>query len=396
MTIGIIELAEAGHFTYVESIAQVYLSAPDNKVIILTTPKGAKALAHLDNPQLSVVEINPEIPTVFDEIGRYDLNMAYIVTLEHTNKQGYRLIQSLLATNWRFPVNFVIHNIVFWTKSGILEKVRSVLYHTKGLNSAFYELKKTFWYGRNNSHLLKHIFNSNGKLVVLSHAVASELATHVGAGRVQVMPFSVYTGAIPDNSADNKKIRVCFPGYVSAVRRDYFSVLRFFKHPVIRQHYTFDFLGGIAEHEGGAAVVIEAKHYQSMGADIYLYEKPSVGIVEFDEQLAKADLIFGNLHVQVGFNSTYGKSKESGLLFTMIKAAKPGMVPADYPVEPALITSNLTFNNYDEALQLLIKIAEQPTLLNALKEQALVGAREYAPESVLKKISVESPKANRH
>jgi hypothetical protein len=386
MNIGIIEVAEAGHFTYVESMAQVYLAALDNKVIIFTTSKGITSLAHLQNERLSLVEVNPDAKDVFQHINQYRLDVAYVVTLEHTNKRGYGLIRHFLETDWMFPVHFVIHNIVFWTPSGILEQLKSVIYYTKNLKSGIYEIKKTFWYSRFNQSLIEKIFKTGGRLVVLSHAVANELALHFGREKVQIMPFSVYTASIPDRSSNNEKIRLCFPGYVSAVRRDYFSVLKLMEQPEIRERFAFDFLGGIASHEGGDDVVAAAKLYQNKGATIYLYEKPSVGIIEFDEQLSKADLIFGNLHVQVGFNSTYGKSKESGLLFTMIKAAKPGIVPADYPLEPALIASNLIFKDYEAVQSLLIELAKHPEQLIELKQAALVTAKMYAPEQVLKRL----------
>ena len=103
-----------------------------------------------------------------------------------------------------------------------------------------------------------------------------------------------------------------------------------------------------------------------------------------------ADIVLGNLHQKVVPQSKYGKSKESGLLFTMIKAAKPGILPADYPCEPALQSSVLYFNDYSAAEKLLLQLAQERTSLTLLKENAIVNSNFYTPQNVLSRLESSS------
>ncbi|MBK8389425.1 MAG: hypothetical protein IPL23_09200 [Saprospiraceae bacterium] len=84
----------------------------------------------------------------------------------------------------------------------------------------------------------------------------------------------------------------------------------------IKENITWDFLGGIPIEGQADEIVKRAKDLIAKGYKIILYEKNSVSLNEFDEQLNKADLILGNLMIDHGAKSTYGKSMESGLPFS--------------------------------------------------------------------------------
>jgi hypothetical protein len=108
----------------------------------------------------------------------------------------------------------------------------------------------------------------------------------------------------------------------------------------------------------------------------------------YNEQLGKADLILGNMHLQQGRLGQYGKTKETGILFTMIKAGKPGLLPVGYPPETPLKSSALTFQNYEEVATIILNYLNNPKLLNDLKQKAKENAFYYHPNQIYKRIEV--------
>ena len=107
---------------------------------------------------------------------------------------------------------------------------------------------------------------------------------------------------------------------------------------------------------------------------------------EFDDNLSKADIILGNMHLQQGANSIYGKTKETGIIFTMIKAAKPGILPVDYPCDDNLKSSVLTFKNYSDIVRILEHLYNHRNELAILQVKALENALKFTPLSIYSKL----------
>ena len=76
---------------------------------------------------------------------------------------------------------------------------------------------------------------------------------------------------------------------------------------------------------------------------------------DYDTKLVQADLILGNLNVSVNKYSTYGKTKESGTAFAMIRVAKPGLLPLAYQTMDELKSSTINFKSYDDAKKEALK-----------------------------------------
>lgn len=398
MKIAILEIAPHGHFTYVESIAKIYTAVAENQVVIFTHERGQKALQHLENQQISLKIWHPLPSKVTYTEGVHSFlsgivgfDKLFVVTLEAHFKDPFRLMQVFEKIEFNCPIYYVIHNLDFWFELNFANKIRHIFHQLDGFKSFVYRLKVYFYYAQINARIVEKVKRSNGFFVSLTSTVGAELARYVGAERVKVIPFSVFEDKIADKSADNTHFRVCLPGYVSASRRDYASIFKILAadtEGVVKDNIAFDFLGGIAAvTEGGEAIKNEANDWIRKGYALHIYDKPSVGLTEFDDNLAKADIVLGNLILKQGATSSYGKLKESGLIFTMIKAAKIGLVPADYPLEPALKSSVLTFKTYEEAIDILLRLRQNPDELQRLKAAALINARKFTPLSILKKLA---------
>jgi hypothetical protein len=396
MKIAILEIAPHGHYTYVESIAQIFTSVAENQVVIFTNERGHAALQHLENQQIKIEvwqSLSPEEATneglkAFLK-GSIGFDKLFVVTLEAQFKEPFRIMQTFEKIEFNCPIYYVIHNLDFWFELNFKNKLRHLIHQLDGFNALIYRLKVYFYYTSINAKIVEKVKRSNGYFVSLTTTVGAELARYVGAERVLAIPFSVYDGKLVDDSENNQRLRVCLPGFVSAVRRDYasiFAILATDTEGSLRDKIEFEFLGGISVAEGGEAIRDEANSWIKKGYALRIYDKPSVGLKEFDENLAKADVVLGNLILKQGVSSSYGKLKESGLIFTMIKAAKVGLLPIDYALEPALKSSVLTFNNYEEAMQILLELHQNKTELNQLKNEALINSKKYTPLNILQKI----------
>jgi hypothetical protein len=318
----------------------------------------------------------------------------FVVTLEANFKEPFRIMRIFEKIDFNCPIYYVIHNSDFWFERGFMRLARQIYFQLAGFKSLFYLLKVYFHYAAVNPKIVEKVKKSNGYFVSLTTTVGAQLAEYVGKDRVVAIPFSVYDGKLVDRSAENQRLRVCIPGFVSSVRRDYASIFKILAadtEGVIRDGIEFDFLGGIALAEGGEAIREEAKRWMEKGYTLHIYDKPSVGLIEFDENLAKADIVLGNLNIVQGIKSSYGKSKESGLIFSMIKAAKAGLLPADYTLEPALMSSVLTFKNYEEAAKILVQLRKNKQQLQQIKAAALDNALKFTPLSILKNLTEKSP-----
>ena len=396
MKIALLEIAPHGHYTYVESIALIFTAVLENQVVIFTNERGHNALKHIENEQISIKSWQSQVPEAATNerlkaflLGIKGFDKLFVVTLEANFKEPFRIMQIFEKIDFHCPIYYVIHNSDFWFELSLKNKIHHIFHQLDSFKSFVYRLKVYFYYATINAKIVEKVKQSNGYFVTLTTTVGKQLAKYVGAERVIAVPFSVYDGKITDKSAENQRLRVCMPGFVSSVRRDYASIFKLLAadtEGVIREGLEFDFLGGISVAEGGEAIKKEAHRWIKKGYILHIYDKPLIGLVEFDENLAKADIVLGNLNLVQGIKSSYGKSKESGLIFTMIKAAKAGLLPADYALEPALDSSVLTFDNYEEVAKILLRLQENKEELNKLKAAAFKNSQKFTPLSILSEL----------
>jgi hypothetical protein len=389
MTIALLEIAPHGHYTYVESIARIYAADPSNQVLIFTNERGGKVLQYLENQQIRlVVKSDTEgVSSFLKKIKNVD--KLVVVTLESYTRELYHIAQIFEKTEFNCPIDYVLHNFDIWFQQSFFDKIRNVLYQTKSLKIAPYWFKVYFKYNRIHPKIIEKIKRSNGRFVTMSAPLAAELAHFVGEENVAVLPFSVFDGQLTDKSKDNKRLRICLAGQVSAVRRDYFSILNILRldtEGVLRDAFDWDFLGKVSTAEDGQTVVEAAKPLIDKGYSIRIYQD-YLKMADYDDELSHADIVLGNLILQQTATARYGKSKETGVIFTMIKAAKAGLLPADYPLEPALKSSVLTFTTYEEVIKILLHLHQNPEELNLLKAEALKNSMKYTPLSIFEKLN---------
>jgi hypothetical protein len=96
--------------------------------------------------------------------------------------------------------------------------------------------------------------------------------------------------------------------------------------------------------------------------------------------LRLCDVFLGNLKPRLNQQCKYGETKETGVIFNMIKAGKPGIFPDSYPIDKNLKPICLI---YDKDLHpLLSGLLKDNTKIYDLKERALEIAKLYEPANL--------------
>jgi hypothetical protein len=93
------------------------------------------------------------------------------------------------------------------------------------------------------------------------------------------------------------------------------------------------------------------------------------------------------MNVIVDKFSSYGKTKESGIVYTMIRCAKPGILPSQYPILTEIKSSTLTFNSYNDLKAILYNISNKRERLDELLIEAKKNSLYFAPSCLLKTIN---------
>jgi hypothetical protein len=379
----IIEIDPVGHYPLVESIARIYSTQAGNKITVYTIPRGLKALNNIlqDNIEVREADFSNGYSTFFYGIRNFD--KIFITTLEPNSRLVYILLKAFLNTKFECPIYFFVHHIDFWFKQGLIDKLRNILFRFEGIRNFLYKIKVQFLYAPILKKVSQKILNSQGKLVVLSENLKQALATFVPLNKIAVIPFSVYDPLIVDESNQGDKFRICIPGFLCSRRRNYASILQLMdNNEFFIKKICWDFLGGNPDTKDSQNLIAQFQTMQKKGHDIHYYSEKLLDMKYFDSQLAKADIILGNMQLQTNANTVYGKTNETGVVFSMIKCAKPGLLPHFYSFDKSLDTSVIRFNKYDEIPNILYNLISQKDSFLQLKKNALSNSVMYSCESV--------------
>lgn len=386
MRIGVIEIMPKGHYTLVESVAKIFASDPNNTVIIYTTTVGCANTSFILNEYSNVEIVDVEkqygIVNFINELTNLGLQKAYIITLDH-------YISEIANLKLNFPLHLFIHNIYLWFDLGFKSNLSRTIKEIKEKPLlTHYWIKRNFVQSAIKKKATKNILSSGGKFVVLNGNLSKELSRFTSPKHIEEIPFSIYQPKLADTSSD-EQFRICLPGMLSTSRRDYFSVFEMMRtHPsVFKENVMVDLLGGINSSEAGEEVLKEAKKVKAEGFNIRYYEKELVAINEFDEELSKSNIVLGNMHVIMNEFNIYGKSKDSGIMYTMVKASKPGLLPIGYAILPELESSTLVFKDYTELANIIKGLIDNKDSLALLKINAKKNSEYFSPELVYKRIS---------
>lgn len=387
METGILEFMEHGHFTLVDSLCRIFSSDASGKITLLVHPNNAanaeKLAKKLPHQHIEVISGSPE--ELLEKAKEMPFDRIYIVTPEKHFRKIYQLADVHRCM-------LFIHNIDEWFDQSLKKRIYELAQNTR-LNPAAFKANiyflKRFFFSVQKKKIVHRIISGEHKIVVLNQNL-KELATkYIPGHKIEIVPFSVFDDSLSDLSATNNKLRVCIPGILSALRRDYDSVFNLLQeNPRLKDQIQLDLLGGVSKSssERSAEVLTRAEALKEAGYDIIIRNVAYVHLDEFDTELAKADIILGNMHIQLNKYSKYGETKESGIPFTMVRAGKPGLLPTEYRTLPEISSSTVNFSSYNELGTILLNLADRPAEIQQLKAQARINSEYFAPQKLYNKL----------
>lgn len=382
---GKVEVMPKGHVTLVESVAKIYCSDQGNSVkIFINSEIVDEVLNMFDSvPNVEIVprKLGEELTEYFERIKDYHTDKIYITTMDKHFEKFYEFFTYS-------SINLFIHDIDHWFGTSFLRNLRSFFYGFTFSIKLIYDFKVNFIYAAKKRKIIKKLKSCGGKFVVLNNNLKKELSAFVDESIIEVIPFSFYDKRLINRSYLNKTLRICIPGIISNKRRDYLGVLDFLdkNYELLKSKIELDLLGYPSFSEDGDRIIQKAEELIKKGMKIHLHGYDYIPADVFNENLSRADIILGNLKIHVEKFSFYGKTKETGVTFTLIRAAKPGIISIGYDIMEELKSSVLFYENFDQLKEILLKLADNRDYLDKLKKEAQSNSLYFEPSLIYNRL----------
>lgn len=388
MRVGVTEIMETGHITLAETLCRIFCSDTGNRVYLFTIEAHSPNLAFLTiifpNLVLVVKPAEQSLEAFLNETGNYSLDRIYLVTLSKHFK---------IISGWeiRTRLFLIVHNTDEWFINTFSVSLKKFFYYISGTAQFklwIYFFKVFFIFPSYKKEILEKVRKSDGRLVVLSKSVQKVLNDMVVTIPSEVVPFSVFDPTLVTGQTDlSKQLRICVPGILSQYRRNYLAFLETIEMQLsdLRASFIVDFLGGVQNEnqlDKHDLILNKIEALKGKGFSIIAHNVRFIPPVEYDAELSKADIIVGNMNVSLNRYSIYGKTKETGIPFAMIRAAKPGILPDSYPVPDGLETSTMVYHDFKDLGEILVKIILNRAKVEDLKKRAVENSKKFSPEIV--------------
>jgi hypothetical protein len=393
MRVAIVEIMDTGHIPMVDALCRIFCSEPGNAIDLFTLRRHEVHLVHLKEklPGISfrIKDDNKSINDFLGEIALLSFDRVYVVTMT-------KYFPSFARWKLKSSLFLVIHNLDEWFSLSFVNNVGkfiSGLFRKPDIKLLIYLVKLHFFIPRHKRRILDIVTKTKGTVVVLSESVRREAAKYNLTFNIEVVPFSVFErDAVILESDITKPLRICVPGIVSQYRRNYLALLDLTEKHLedYKDDFILDFLGGVQPGNrlnDSAPVLEKAEVLMKKGFKIIIHDTGFIPVEEYNRELALSDIILGNMNVVLNSHSQYGKTKETGLPFAMIRAAKPGILPVDYPVPEEIITSTIRYENYDHLGEILTELINNRQQVTDLQKMALENSVNFSPDRIYKKIT---------
>jgi hypothetical protein len=388
LNIGILEICVKEHYMVVNAVVKTYASDPANKIFIFTTQAAKDLIMAQDNDgaQIEYVLFDQEsnVNGFFEKIKEYPLDRIHYTTVSKHFKAFY-----FFKPNLNCKVFFHFHNIDLWYDSALIiqmKRIYKVFFKDKNkidfMRQIKYSVKDVLW-DFYRKKFIKKIAKDRTNIVILSEAQRFHLQKYLNAKNAIVFPTLIFEpGFYKDLSTDNTKIRVCIPGSVTQIRREYnklFDVLEsnldFYKSNCI-----LDLLGFIPPSE--TALIERIRVMQEKGLNILSYNY-FIDVKQFDLELYKSDIILSNILLD---DSLGLQNKETAAVFHMIRGAKPGVFPESFVLDKDFKDSVVKFKAYSDLHDLFVELFNKPQIIKELKANALKISLQYSPAQLIKRL----------
>lgn len=278
----------------------------------------------------------------------------------NTIDKDYKLLWRFLK-KVNFPYLVTLHNINTWLNTPFT-------LNSKALSNYYYRNK---------------IVRKSTLLAVQEELFTKFIKDHkLYSRKVVTIPHTLKE--VESTQVENKKIRVSLPGAIDGWRRNYDFALEVIEKVNDKSdQFQFIFLGQVIGNEG-EKYFERIKELQKRGLEVehYYDEKSNV---TFDKQMQTSDLVFLPLKVNTkyeGINEIYGTTKVTGVIYDMMRFAKPGVVTSEMVIPPTMSSSLLPYDSADQLVEILISLSSNRENLMELKKKAALNSEYYRLENI--------------
>ena len=389
MTIAILEICASTHYTLTNALIKTYSTEPDNQIVVYTTEFIAKVIREggiSEQTRLVVFDEASDASDFLTNIENTPFDRLHICTIA-----GYFKAFKAFKPNVK-DVFFHIHDIDTWFDASFKNSVKNAIYNIKHYPDKVREVAR---FGREvmvrngaRAVILKHLMGLNPYFVVLSSSQKKYLSRFVSNDKIIAFPSLINEGtehSKPKTQNPKLKTRICIPGMVTDTRRDYSGLFKILDTilPQIKGKLIFDFLGFVEKRE--LNLLHKLQELEAQGLDV-LYSAEFVDAVTFDDSLDKADILLNNQKVNVSHTGKYGLTKESGLLFNIVRGAKPAIFPSAYAVDKEFEDVLMYYQSDKELMDILLGLANGSISMDSCTTKAEQIALNYTPKSLYKRL----------
>ena len=381
MLIAILEICTHTHYSAINGLIKTYSIDPSNSIIVYTNEAIERALQENGvTPNTSFVLFDPNKGAAhfLNTIAQTHYDRLHICTIENYYRE---------FGDFRPKVNeiiFHVHNVDIWFDSHLTNNIKNLLFNLRHGNNVLRSTGKMIRdiIVRNSikGKILTWIQNGNHKYIVHSEGQKKYLSEFVECQDIIVFPFAINegTGASKPKRDANARIRICIPGIVTDARRDYSGLSKILEEimPEIKDKLMFDFLGYVKYEE--TELMARIQKLENHGLTLITYKEFVYGS-QFDNALEQADILLNNQIVTVSHTTKYGVSKESGMLFNMIRGAKPAIFPTEYGVDQEFEEALIYYDSPAQLKTILLRLANGSIDIGKYKTKIDAIAEAYTP-----------------
>ena len=390
MLIGIFEVSEPNHYSAVNGLVKTYASDPNNEIIVYTLPTIQKALQENGLPQnsrLVTLEENQTLKAMLDEAEKIAFDRIHICTI-FDNYFEFSQFKPQAK-----DIYFHVHQIEEWYNDDFNRTINTLIpsLKNKDQNRQYSRIiaraivDYLFYRPIRKKMLARFDRDYNLQLIVHSEGQQEALVEYSCKSPITIFPFAIYEG-MADTSQDNQLLRICIPGVITQAKRDYLSLFVALEQEAesLKDRIDLYLLGYVTDREqeemGSAIQKLIDAGYKVIYHDNFVYGE------EFDRAIASCDILLNNQFISKNSTEVYGKTKESGMIFNMLRAAKPGLLPKEYNVSAEFNDCTLFFESYPQLVEIIKQLVKDPAKLEQLKTSAQKLSVSYLPENLYSRL----------
>ncbi|HEY9770733.1 MAG TPA: hypothetical protein V6C71_19965 [Coleofasciculaceae cyanobacterium] len=390
MLIGIIEVSEPNHYSAVNGLLKTYASNLNNEIIVYTLPSIQKALEENglpNNSSLVVLERGQSLKKLLGDLEKIAFDRIHVCTIFDNY---FEFSQFKPQTKEIF---FHVHQCEEWYKDNFSRAINTLVpsLKNKDQNRAYSRIVARaavdylIYRPIRKKMLVQYEQNYRLQLIVHSQGQKEALLEYSCKSPITVFPFAIYEG-MEDNSQSNELLTICIPGVITQAKRDYLGLFKALQQnsQTLSDRIYLELLGYVSDREkesmGRAIANLIDSGYKVHYRDSFVYGQ------EFDQAIANCDLLLNNQFINKNSTEVYGKTKESGMIFNMLRAAKPGILPKEYNVSSEFQDCSLFFDSYPHLIEIITAVLDNPAQLKQLKAAAKELSVSYLPQNLYSRL----------